>query len=184
MANWKGRGAILAALVAAWGYAWRGELPLGGDLVSSWLIPVDAWLKSHAQYPTVFIFISGLIAAFIFYVLVDWFYRLRRLIARKNLVALRTPGTALRMECMKVATQNELDTWWKKAEDWNNEVIAAIAKIDIPDSLRFATLGYPGFVRPHQVSFINNSHQQCYGIHDCREQLLDRFCDQYSAKYG
>src|ERR1700682_1501417 len=135
------------------------ELPIPGILFAGilWAIrgggPANAmsaaneWLLFNVQYPFAFTFFIGLLLAYsIIRVGIYWFHT--RFQNKRIAVAnLRIPGTQLRTKGMGLKNQTELDAWWVQAEEWNNLVVYVIAQIDKADSIRFATLGYPGQVR-------------------------------------
>jgi len=141
-------------------------------------LEVQAW--KYAIYPVTTAFLVGLLLGWIVYIIIVFYFSQWRFRGRlMRLAKLRIPGTAIRTAGMTIHDPKEVAAWVQRTLDWNGDVVKAISKISGPDSERFSTLGYPGTMRPHHnITFISNDH----ALHDCREQLLEKFYDQYSAK--
>lgn len=180
MFSWIRRGSIFAFLAAGLGFSLKDDLPIAEPLTKKWLSNVDIWLSANTAHPTLFVFLSGLLIAFLFYLIVDFFLRIRRVRARGALEELRAEGAAIRIEAARIGTTLGVDRWVAKTNDWANRVELAIAKIDRADAKNFKTLGYPGEPEPHHVTFISEGHMQAYVWHDCRRRRLDERILQYS----
>jgi hypothetical protein len=175
--------AIFTTLATCIGAGITGKLPWGEKVMPDLLSKVDQSSFQWAVYPVATAFFIGLMVAWVIYIAVSWFAVWRFQWNLEALADLRPLGTQIRIDGMALTQIDDVAPWVARVQEWNGSVIRAIKKISRPDSKRFATLGYPGNVRPHgQIAWLTDKHRQMFFNHDCREQLLDKFYDKYSAK--